>query len=427
MSGARVELGPDGDAQTDAASDLYQWPLEPGRTATMRSDIAWGATELGTPAPQAKDLLRIVTAAYIADRTASQPTQQLARSLGLTVHVERPDAWTQQAQEQLVDLLHWLTGDDWALRCVPVGTAADAPRDRLDIDVVAADDICLLSGGLDSLCGALVRLRQPGRAFFLGHADTSTAVRRAQQRIQDHLRVTAPRHPYVQYALRSLDPVRNRTPKTRSLLFMAMAVAAATGTGATRVIVPENGFTSINPPLEPSRAGVLTTRSTHPWTFHALTQLLGTIDLRDISVVNPHQDLTKGELLGQAMPDGTPHDQRLAAQTVSCAKINAGRPKGGDANTQCGLCVACLVRRAALIRAEMPDLTPYTVSTLPPASSERVRIVRRHDTDAWRAATSNGIPEHRILGSAVWPPGTDFDAVLALCERGLKELARVPV
>jgi hypothetical protein len=49
--------------------------------------------------------------------------------------------------------------------------------------------------------------------------------------------------------------------------------------------------------------------------------------------------------------------------------------------------------------------------------------MRRHDTDAWRAATTGGIPAHRILGSAVWPPGTDFDAVLALCDRGLKELA----
>lgn len=34
-----------------------------------------------------------------------------------------------------------------------------------------------------------------------------------------------------------------------------------------------------------------------------------------------------------------------------------------------------------------------------------------------------GIPKHRMLASGLWPPDTD----LALCQRGLKELARVPV
>lgn len=221
--------------------------------------------------------------------------------------------------------------------------------------------------------------------------------------------------------------MRNRTPKTRSLLFMAMAVAAASGTGATRVLVPENGFTSINPPLEPSRAGVMTTRSTHPWTFEALGELLGSIALDGISVVNPHNRLTKGELLAEAMPKPTPAEQELAARTVSCAKINAGRPRKGSPNLQCGLCVACLVRRAAFLRAGIPDLTAYALDASDSGVRDQVRRVRRHDIAAWRSATTAGIPEHRILGSALWPRGTDFDAVLALCERGLKELTRVPV
>ena len=81
------------------------------------------------------------------------------------------------------------------------------------------------------------------------------------------------------------------------LLFMAMAVAAASGNGASEVLAPENGFTSINPPLEPSRGGPLTTRSTHPWTFHALRELLSALSLSTISVHNPYGYLTKGELV----------------------------------------------------------------------------------------------------------------------------------
>lgn len=411
----------------DAAADLYAWPLLAGRTPSVRSDIDWHAAQFSAPATEAKDLLRIVTGAYIADRVAAQQGQRLVRSLFVTVHVEHPDAWTDKAREQVVDLLHWLTGDAWALRCVPAHPIVPRPDATLDLAVRSADDICLLSGGLDSLCGALIRSRQPGKALFLGHADTSTAIRRAQQRLQSHFGTQTPSRAYRQYALRPLGQVRNRTPKTRSLLFMAMAVAAASGLGAARVLVPENGFTSINPPLEPSRAGVMTTRSTHPWTFQALHELLDTLGLGAIAVLNPHMDMTKGELLAQAMPNATSEDQSLAAQTVSCAKLNAGRPRGGNANIQCGLCVACLVRRAAFIAGGVPDLTAYAVNNLGAVGKAQVRRARRHDIAAWRSATLAGIPEHRILGSAVWPPGTDFNAVLELCNRGLQELARVPV
>jgi 7-cyano-7-deazaguanine synthase in queuosine biosynthesis len=425
MSGARVELAAEGDSRRDAASTLHQWPLAAGHTETMRAGIDWHATQFGRPAPEAKDLLRVVAAAYIADRSTRQPAKALTRPLTLTVHVEHPEAWTETALEQAVDLLHWLTGDDWALRCVP--SKAKQPEQTLDLDVSAADDICLVSGGLDSLCGALIRLKEPGTPFFLGHADTSTLIRRAQEHLQKHLAAQSPPRTYSQYPLRHRGDVRHRTPKTRSLLFMTMAVAAASGMGATRVLVPENGFTSINPPLEPSRAGVMTTRSTHPWTFHALAELLTTLGLTGISVENPHHNLTKGQLLKQAMPAATTADQALAAATVSCAKPNPGRPPGGNPNTQCGVCIACLVRRAAFIASGLPDLTEYAVETWAKAPAEAVRRYRRHDIAAWRSATENGIARHRVLGSAVWPPGTHFDHVLDLVGRGLEELAHVPV
>ena len=425
MSSARIELAAEGDSRRDAGSTLHQWPLTDGHTDTMRAGIDWHATQFGRPAPEAKDLLRVVTAAYIADRTARLPAKVLTRPLTLTVHVEHPDLWTETALEQVVDLLHWLTGDDWALRCVP--SEAKQPEQILDLDVSAADDICLLSGGLDSLCGALIRLKEPGTPFFLGHADTSTLIRRAQEHLQKHLAEQTTPRIYGQYPLRHRGEVRHRTPKTRSLLFMTMAIAAASGMGATRVLVPENGFTSINPPLEPSRAGVMTTRSTHPWTFYALAELLTTLGLTGISVENPHHSLTKGQLLKQAMPAATAADQALAAATVSCAKPNPGRPPGGNPNTQCGVCIACLVRRAAFIASGLPDLTEYAVETWAKAPAQAVRRYRRHDIAAWRSATENGIARHRVLGSAVWPPGTDFDHVLDLVRRGLEELAHVPV
>jgi hypothetical protein len=430
MTGPHIELLPEGGTASSGASSAVEWPMKvtpgaTGSTLTMRSDLDWYMTQFGNPAIAARDLLRIATAAYLADRAVRVPELRLSRALRLVVHVEQPDLWTATAQASMTDLLHWLTGDEWALRCVPAATQtvqAAAPP-------LAADDVSLLSGGLDSLCGALVRLAQPGSVFFLGHKDTATVVRHAQNGIAAHLKTLDGSPAYKQYALGAArsSEVQNRAPRTRSLLFMTMAVAAASGTGASRVLVPENGFTSVNPPLEPSRGGPLTTRSTHPWTFHSVQLLLRELGLDHIAVVNPHADETKGELLAAAMPDRSHADERLAAATVSCAKINAGRLKGGDANTQCGLCIACLVRRGAFAGARLDDRTRYLVDVLPASSRDKLRRQRRHDIAAWRQATTAGIPEHRILGSAMWPRGTDFDAVLDLCARGLKELKRVRV
>lgn len=369
MTDVRVELLAQGEHPVDPQAETVEWPAAAGTTPTMRSGLDWSVSQFGATLPQARDLLRVAAAAYLADRRARQPVRRLRRDLTLTVHVETVDAWDETTREHMVDLLHWLTGDDWALRCVPHTPTGPATATTA-LGLTTADDVSLLSGGLDSLCGALVRLRQPGSVFFLGHADSTAAVRHAQEHLQAHLDGGRPPAPYRQYALRR-PPRSNehhRGPRTRSLLFMSMAVAAATGMGAGRVLVPENGFTSINPPLEPSRGGPLTTRSTHPWTFHALGLLLGRLGLGHVQVTNPHAALTKGELLALAMPDRTAADQELAATTVSCAKLNAGRPKGGDAHTQCGLCIACLVRRGAFAGARLPDRTRHLTATLPPAS-----------------------------------------------------------
>lgn len=63
-------------------------------------------------------------------------------------------------------------------------------------------------------------------------------------------------------------------------LFTALgAAAAASSRGAGVLEVPENGYTSINLPLHPNRAGALSTRSTHPETFRRLSLLLTRLSL----------------------------------------------------------------------------------------------------------------------------------------------------
>ena len=391
----------------------------------MHTDLSWSLTELGEPSGVAKDLLRVVAAAYLADRTTSRPAQTLHRDLHLSVHLDTPEVWTQTTLDGVVDLLYWLTGDTWTLEVLAAQHTGPPAEPATSSDPV--DTVSLLSGGLDSLCGALLRLDQADSTLFLGHVDTANAVSRAQRLVHDQLRARHPGLRYQRLALRPTTEIRESTPRTRSLLFMAMAIAAASGCGARDVLVPENGFTSINPPLEPSRGGPLTTRSTHPWTFHALHGLLSALSLDTIRVSNPHAELTKGELVAAALRPRSAEDRELAAVTLSCAKPNAGRPRGGNPNLNCGLCIACLVRRGAFIAANRRDETTYLVDVLNGEAKQTLLHHRRHDIAAWQYATEAGFDDIRVLASGLWPPDTNFDNVMAICHRGLKELRRVPI
>lgn len=417
-----IELVPEGARPQDSTSTVFEWPHTAGASSTMEIAFGWDMAELGDVGGVTRDLLRVVTTAYLADRTTRRSNVLLRRELGIVVHVENSDAWTQAALDMTVDLLHWLTGDTWHLQVLP----ATAPSPRPPQTLPPVDVVNLLSGGLDSLCGALLQISEPQTALYVGHRDTSNAVRHAQHLVEQALYHRRIGTEYLRLAIRPTTSIKEPTPRTRSLLFMALGVAVAAGRHACRVVMPENGFTSINPPLEPSRGGPLTTRSTHPWTFHQLGNLLTDLHIADIEVTNPYAAMTKGELVATALRPRNNDDVALAAATLSCAKPNPGRLPGGNANLNCGLCIACLVRRAAFIGGRRRDQTIYLMDVLPPESRTKFIRYRRHDIAAWQYASSAGFDEHRVLASGMWPPDTDFDAVMDICNRGLKELRHVP-
>jgi hypothetical protein len=59
------------------------------------------------------------------------------------------------------------------------------------------------------------------------------------------------------------------TLRSRSLLYLALGLTAAAAFGpAPPLIVPENGWISLNPPLTLSRLGPYSTRTTHPFPLH---------------------------------------------------------------------------------------------------------------------------------------------------------------
>jgi len=88
----------------------------------------------------------------------------------------------------------------------------------------------------------------------------------------------------------------------------------------------------------------------------------------------------------------------------------------------CGLCIACLVRRGAFIGAGLTDTTDYLLDRVTPAA--RIKLINARHADIWAIQTwGTRVPTiDDLVVSAPWPPGTDYDATLAVVKAGRTEL-----
>jgi hypothetical protein len=386
-----------GDAVAPDAR-LLVWPPD-GTSATVRASLDPWLGPLG-------------------DRRTPRGRRGL-REFHLTVHVTDPSAWT-AATAPAAELLGFLTGDQWTLGLHP--DPSHRPADPHTPS--GAGDVLLFSGGLDSFCGTALALAAPAARApaFMAHRDNpviAAAQRRASAWITANL---CPTFTLQTHRLAQAEPKAEPTERSRSLLFAALGIASAAGRGATRLQVPENGWTSLNPPLRDNRGGWLSTRSTHPQTFALLGELLDRLGVA-IDVANPHGWLTKGELVRAAAQTGGADFPAGVAGTLSCAKLDGRLYGGGHPGLNCGLCVACLVRRAAIQAAGIPDRTEYLIDRLTGPPLKLLLERRRPDFTAVRVAVAAGVDESALLAAASLPMNFDVDRALELWQRGLEELA----
>lgn len=414
------ELATSDKAATDTDAKPLIWSKAGGDTATVRASVNPWLTSLGSVSSPAVDLVRIATAALIADRRSPRP-RSWSREIKLRVHAQEPSRWA-EGIETVSTLLQFLSGDVWEIELVP-DTAKPPKPTREQPEPTAADSVALFSGGLDSFCGALIAENAEGSQAYVSQRDNPT-VAASQNRSEDWLRANA-RADFQTFAitLAQGQPSIEVSSRTRSLLFFALGIAAAEGKGAPLLTVPENGFTSLNPPLSPDRAGALSTRSTHPYSFALLTLLQQQLGL-GTAVKNPYAWLTKGELTAEASKHHKTASSGFAV-TLSCAKLDGRLYKGGNQNWNCGLCVACISRRAAIASAGISDETPYVATKVKKSELAKLTERRRVDIQAVKWALAAGVDEDALLAATEFPIDYDIDAALNLWERALKEIALV--
>lgn len=365
------------------------------------------------PSARAWDLLSLALGVIAADHGClrSASPDGWTRQLDLSVAVSDPKFWNGEAG-RIQSLLRFLTGDIWDLSFHEGGISPKPPKGAKPRDETI---VCLLSGGLDSLVGAIdlaAKGESPLLVSQVAHGDKDHQTYFARQISGDG------HHLQLNHVVKT--PGESETSqRPRSFLFLAYGVLAATAlkgygmSGTANLIVPENGFISLNIPLTPLRLGSLSTRTTHPAFIAGFQAMLNAAGLR-VKLANPYQFKTKGEMLAGCANQKLL--EKLAASTTSCGRYARSQ------FMHCGRCVPCLIRRAAFHHWNSAITTDYKYKDLSRrghkyrgfddvrAAAMAVEYVKRNGIERW----STGALNSAQLG--------DLGQYLGVAQRGIDEL-----
>jgi len=322
-------------------------PTEVRRAGLVVDSVSW-------------DFLSIALAVIAADHGCLRKgsADGWTRQIELSVAVQSPMTWRPHAAA-LEKALCFLTGDVWTIEFEGGGPIPPprAKRRRRGQKRPSGDAVCLLSGGMDSLVGAIDLVDQGKTPILVsqrasGDSDRQRAFARAIGPGLTHLQLSHAARP---------PGTAELSQRARSIIFLAYGLLAASALRASetatpvQLVVPENGFISMNVPLTNLRIGTLSTRTTHPYFLRQIQSIWAAVGL-DVEIRNPYQFRTKGELLAECRRQDLL--QKLACQSTSCGRF------GRYGYKHCGRCIPCLVRRAAFLRWGHPDETAYKFADL---------------------------------------------------------------
>jgi 7-cyano-7-deazaguanine synthase in queuosine biosynthesis len=402
--------------------------------------------------PVANDLFRVGQAGFLADRFFKRAMSlgQRTRFLEVKLPVSNASLWKRVAS-LVEDLAGFASRDRWTFQFrteKSPATAVPDPNPELTVS--------LFSDGLDSLCGAAAIFAREETPVFVSHNPPGFAT--AKNRIDRLLKALNGKAVSVQFANFDfkVDPntktgtrslFSERTRLTRPFLYLCLAGAVAIELGARKIILNENGVLAVNLPISPGRTGIDVTRHAHPYLLRRFQELLTRLVPSEWTVENPFSNDTKGEelkylekatfLIDQT---STCHYARQLLATFIGRMRKAGH-KLVDPPKGCGICLACIVRRAATKsqgiverRSAFAVATPYDLKKrkyhgvaslfrwIEGDASDLLEFWRRLAKSSLAEFSLNYLPEIELLVDHPDRLAAELRRVYALYRRAGKEL-----
>ncbi|MBY5731499.1 hypothetical protein HFO26_14550 [Rhizobium leguminosarum] len=327
--------------RTANGSNPYQIAFDLERDLKIDIPGPFGSERIGYVE---SDLLDIAIAVHFLERDQRKKAEtNRVRQIKARLPVRNPSFWSSRSAP-LVELLRFMGGCDWAVDFVQSSAPVRGATKTLSS---TAHTVVLNSGGMDSTCG-LSGIVSEAKDVRL--ASFYTLNSRIQRSVAETLGFEEPARMRAVWRERS-ERRGNGALSYRSFLFLTFGMVVARSFGARRLLQFENGVMAraVTP-----AASYFTTRHAHPKTHRLFKEWLGSAGI-DLEIENPFKDMTKGEEVDSCRRDVGAGANALLAETDSCwyfhyLRVPVRYAPGvieKEPRRHCGVCVPCLVRRAA--------------------------------------------------------------------------------
>lgn len=359
---------------------------------------------------------------YAADRIVLRKEFQDAwtRDICLNIPVLELEKWI-GVREHLIQMLNFLTGDHWTINFIKRNLTKEEElfkEKRLENDksLNNIDKVCMFSGGLDSFVGAIDVLTHSKDCVFVSHYGGGKGAAEYQSFLKGemvkHFGVNISQF-FGFYAVARGSA--EDTMRSRSFMFFSHAICiASTFNKMMPVIIPENGLILLNIPFTNSRLGSSSTRTTHPNYMEIFRELLKKLDI-NVILKNPYQFYTKGEMLLKCS-DKVFLEHNIE-NTMSCSHPDQGRRYKETEAQHCGYCLPCLIRRAAVLRADMVDNSKYRDANFSSGPTAKTNL------NSYRQGLAKFNKKYAFLDiQKAGPISKDIPLFVDLYIRGMKEV-----
>lgn len=279
------------------------------------------------------DLVTVMGSIYCKDVT----TTARKSGLNLRIPVFNLKIWNENLKE-INDLVRWVSGENFKITFIE-NMLIDKTNNSM-LPLVNNRSVTLFSGGLDSLTGAFRNFNEGIESDYIGFINKKEE-KTYQEELQEFYFTVFKSNTDIILINKPIDKKKHLIQSTRSLLYLALAIAKAFYNKSKQVYLYENGILSLNPTIN----NRFTTKTTHPKTIYAYNLLLKQLGI-DIQINHPFIFSTKGEQI-DAMDQ---EFKNVISKTFTCGSGRSNQLKTHIG--QCGVCIPCLLRKISLAAYE---------------------------------------------------------------------------
>ncbi|MBN1639163.1 MAG: hypothetical protein JW866_09355 [Ignavibacteriales bacterium] len=342
------------------------------------------------------------------------------RNITIYLPVQQPDIWA-KCEDVLNNLLNFLSGDKWSFRF-----RKSKKSIKYQNNIFSSEHICLLSGGADSLVGAIDLLEKGKNVEFVGHHGKGITLIK-QKEISDTLKKNYTNQTNFNFFFVEAPKTNGMTVETttraRSFLFIALAACKYhCNEKSVNLYIPENGLISLNVPLTHSRTGSLSTKTTHPYYLMMYQKLFDALGF-DLKIISDYRFMTKGEMFKNCM--NIELLDSLLEKTMSCSHPEQSRWTGKSPKLHCGRCLPCLIRKAAIKKAGFKDAKYATnvLSKAPDPSKKGGSDYRAIQMGVERFLLSTNKNDYFLVRNSGPLGDNEIEQFISVYQRGMNELS----